>query len=125
MSVFGINLKKYLSLMGWEQSDLAEKLGVSPSAVSEWVVKGIKPRAHRLEKIAELFGVTVNDLLYDFSAPKVENLNDVVLVSKKDLAHMQETLMAKEKEIEYLKQIVELQKDNTRLKNPSVVVDKT
>lgn len=121
MSVFGTNLKKYLHLLGWEQSDLAEKLGISAASVSEWVVKGTKPRAHRLEKIAELFGVTVNDLLYDFSTPKEENTNDLVLVSKKDLAHVQETLMAKEKEIEYLKQIIELTKDNAKLKNIEVV----
>lgn len=121
MSVFGTNLKKYLHLLGWEQSDLAEKLGISAASVSEWIVKGTKPRAHRLEKIAELFGITVNDLLYDFSSPKEENLNDLVLVSKKDLAQVQETLMAKDREIEYLRQIVELQKDNTRLKNIEVV----
>ena len=48
---------------GMTQEDLAKKLGVIQSAVSQWETGKSKPRADMLLKLAEIFGCTVDELL--------------------------------------------------------------
>lgn len=43
-------------------SELAKKLGVSYVAVQKWETGENTPRAARLPQIAEIFGVTINEL---------------------------------------------------------------
>lgn len=114
MTLFGNNLKKLMALKGVTQTQLAEKLGMKQGSISDWFRKDILPNGKRLAEIAEIFGVTTNELLYDKVIPKVEPTEEMVLISK-------EALEAKDREIEYLRQIVELQKDNNRLKNIETV----
>ena len=48
---------------GWKQDELAEKLGVSPQAVSKWENDQTCPDISLLPSLANLLGVSVDELL--------------------------------------------------------------
>ncbi len=56
--------------LGLSQEELAEKLGVSRQAVSKWETGSDIPAAAKLKEIADFFGVTVDSLLRDGTAPE-------------------------------------------------------
>lgn len=45
------------------QEDVARKLGVTASAVSTWEAGRARPRLDKLSQLAELFGITVSELM--------------------------------------------------------------
>jgi transcriptional regulator with XRE-family HTH domain len=57
---------------GITQEEMAEKLGVSPQAVSKWENDNSCPDIMLLPKIADMLGVTVDELLSD--SPKKETM---------------------------------------------------
>lgn len=61
--IFVTRLKNLLSVNHMTYSELAQKIGVNKSTVSMWVSKKSMPRMDLLEKIANVFGVTPDDLL--------------------------------------------------------------
>ena len=48
---------------GWSQEELAEKMNVTDKAVSKWERDLAFPDVQTLPKLAELFGVSVDDLI--------------------------------------------------------------
>lgn len=62
------NIAAYRKREGWTQAKLAEKLNYSDKAVSKWERGESVPDVLILADLAELFGVTVNDLLVDPNA---------------------------------------------------------
>ena len=68
------------------QDDVAEKLGVTPQAVSKWENDASCPGISLLPTIASLYGTTIDELLSKESAPAVtfvppekrKNFNDMV-----------------------------------------------
>ena len=68
--------EKILSLRtarGLSQGDLAEKLGVSRQSVSKWETGQSTPDLDKIIKLADLFGVTVDELVREEEAPKPES----------------------------------------------------
>lgn len=61
----GSNIASYRKRQGLTQLGLAEKLNYSDKAVSKWERGESMPDVLTLVQIAELFGVTVNELLID------------------------------------------------------------
>lgn len=61
----GANIAAYRKQMGLTQVGLAEKLNYSDKAVSKWERGDSIPDVLTLMQLAELFSVTVNDLLVD------------------------------------------------------------
>ena len=61
----GANIVSFRKQQGLTQLGLAEKLNYSDKAVSKWERGESIPDVLTLVQIAELFGVTVNDLLAD------------------------------------------------------------
>ncbi len=61
----GANIAAYRKSMGLTQAGLAEKLNYSDKAVSKWERAESIPDVMTLTQLAELFDVTVNDLLAD------------------------------------------------------------
>ena len=55
---------------GWTQLDLANQLGITPSAVYNWERGKHEPTATMLRKMARLFGVSMDDI--DWGAPEGE-----------------------------------------------------
>ena len=65
--------EKILSLRtqrGMSQDDLAEKLEVSRQSVSKWETAQSTPDLDKIIKLANLFGVTVDELVRDGEAPQ-------------------------------------------------------
>ncbi len=63
MNEFGEFLYKLRKEKGMTQADLAEKLGVTNKAVSKWETGEAMPETALLLPIAQIFGVTVDELL--------------------------------------------------------------
>ena len=64
----GSNIAAYRKRLGLTQARLAEKLNYSDKAVSKWERGESAPDVQTLVQLAELFDVTVNDLLVDPNA---------------------------------------------------------
>lgn len=63
------NLTNYRKINNLTQLDLAEKLSYSDKAISKWERGESLPDLYTLEKIAELYGITINDLVYEKQEP--------------------------------------------------------
>lgn len=68
----GANIAAYRKRGGMTQAGLAEKLNYSDKAVSKWERGESAPDVQTLVQLAELFDITVNDLLVDPNALPVE-----------------------------------------------------
>ena len=64
-SMLGKNIGTYRKQQGLTQAGLAEKLNYSDKAISKWERGESIPDVLTLMQLAELFGVTVDDLLQD------------------------------------------------------------
>lgn len=64
----GVNIVSYRKRQGLTQAGLAEKLNYSDKAVSKWERGESAPDVLTLMQIAELFDITVNELLVDPNA---------------------------------------------------------
>lgn len=64
----GANIASYRKRLGLTQAGLAEKLNYSDKAVSKWERGESAPDVQTLVQLAELYDVTVNDLLVDPNA---------------------------------------------------------
>lgn len=64
---FGKNLRRLLSLKNISQLDLADAIGVSPAAVSQWCSGKVVPRMNKIDAICKFLGVERSDLLEDSS----------------------------------------------------------
>ena len=67
----GENLAKYRKFNNYTQIALAEKINYSDKAVSKWENGECLPDVYVLKQLADLYGVTVNDLLSKRNKPKV------------------------------------------------------
>jgi len=63
METMGNRIARLRRMKGIKQDDLAEQLGVTPQAVSKWENDGSCPDISLLPKLAELLGVTTDELL--------------------------------------------------------------
>ncbi len=68
----GANIAAYRKREGWTQAELAEKLNYSDKAVSKWERGESVPDVLTLAALADLLGITVNDLLVDPNALPAE-----------------------------------------------------
>lgn len=63
--VFSKNLKYYLDQYDMSQAELAKRLGVSTTSVSNWV-QGLKaPRMDKVDSMCDLFNCSRSDLMED------------------------------------------------------------
>ncbi len=78
--VFARNLHYYIERSGKTQKDLAEIVGVSTSAFSDWI-KGKKyPRIDKIEMLANYFGILKSDLIEDKEkASAAHDKNDLTM----------------------------------------------
>lgn len=66
------NLIAYRKASGLTQAELAEKINYSDKSVSKWESGNGVPDVYTLMQLANLFGVTLNDLVGDGALPKRE-----------------------------------------------------
>jgi transcriptional regulator with XRE-family HTH domain len=67
MSV-GENIRKQREAKGLTQKDLADKLFVTPQAISRWEKDAVEPSVDTLKQMATLFGTSIDELVNDPSA---------------------------------------------------------
>ena len=60
--ILGKNIHTHRQKKGWSQAALAERLGVTPQAVSKWEHAKTAPDLSLLPKIAWVFGCRIDDL---------------------------------------------------------------
>jgi len=103
------NLGYYLSLKGMSQKELAEKLGVSQSAVTNWIKGKNAPDIEMVAQICDALEISVSDLFgADGSKPdaKLEQATSIFQELRPDF---QDYVM---KQIEQLLEMQNNQKDN-------------
>ena len=59
----GANIARLLTQKNWSQGDLADALDISRQSVSKWETDTSIPELDKLLKLAELFGVTLDELV--------------------------------------------------------------
>ncbi len=69
-----LNISKYLKLRGKSQVSLANYLGITKAAVSNWISSTTSPDINTIAKICEYLEISVNDLfgVYDEKNLSVE-----------------------------------------------------
>ena len=72
------------------QEDVARKLGVTASAVSTWEAGRARPRLDKLSQLAELFGITVSELMGEPAGQERSVRGTSALVPLLGWAHMGE-----------------------------------
>lgn len=65
---FSRMVRQHRDRLGLTQDELGEKVGQTGSSVSKWESGDSKPRTSTLRKLAEIFGVSVSDLIEDDGA---------------------------------------------------------
>ena len=63
-AIIAENMAKYRKAANLTQSELAERLNYSDKSISKWEQGNGMPDIFVLYKLAELYGVTVNDFFY-------------------------------------------------------------
>lgn len=66
---FGVKVRKLRDAAGLTQAELAEKLDVSRPAIGTWESGKVRPRLNKLKELADLFGVTVAELMGEDAEP--------------------------------------------------------
>lgn len=64
---FGDNIRRLREERGMTQEQLASRLGVTRTAVTQWESESTHPRMGSLEAMAALFGVRKSDIVDDVS----------------------------------------------------------
>lgn len=80
---FGKTIAELRKEKGMTQAELAEKLGVTDKAVSKWERDLSYPDTALLPRIAELFGLSVDDLMRNSNMTKDsrnKSINDLVML---------------------------------------------
>lgn len=80
------NIQQYMEQAGKNQKEMAEIVGVSAPTMHDWL-KGKKiPRMHKVQKMADYFGVTLSDLIEGDRDKSYEWIyNDPELLSTLDI----------------------------------------
>lgn len=60
----GKNIKKHRTELNMTQEELADKISVTRQAVSNWETEKTQPDIETLERISEVLGVTIEELIY-------------------------------------------------------------
>lgn len=69
-AIFSANLSRIIKERGFTQVEIAERLGVSQQAVHTWVSGENVPRLNKAQRLAQLLGVKLTDLVYPHSSPE-------------------------------------------------------
>ena len=81
--IFVRNVKRYLTLTGRTQKEVATAIGVTTGTFCDWMNYRAYPRMNKLQALADYFGVKKSDLIDDVSETE-EDLDDQKIL---DLFH--------------------------------------
>lgn len=69
----GKNIKKFRLLKGWNQQQLGEKMGVSRQTITNWETDYRDPDLEKAFKLAEIFDISLEELIGQDGAKKVSS----------------------------------------------------
>ena len=78
----GMNIKRLRLAKGLTQEQLAELLTISTAAVSKWEAKNTYPDITMLFPLAEIFGVTVDELINEKPSVPNEDFPEVTMIGR-------------------------------------------
>lgn len=81
MNTIGKNIKQFREEAGCTQEQMAESLNVTRQAVSNWENGKTEPDINTLDKIANYFNLSVEDIIYGKRAR--QNITNVTNITKK------------------------------------------
>lgn len=94
MTTLGEKIKHLRVLKGWNQSDMSDKLKITPSAYAKIERNETDVQFSRIEQIAKIFGVTVIELLSVSRDGKSKNKNEDLLAQKdKEIMKLQKRII--------------------------------
>lgn len=108
--MFYNNYIRFCAKVGKSPSAVAEEIGLYKSTVTNWKNRGTKPTDATLQRVADYFGVTVEDLLEENRNPAPEIRNG----AEEEFVKLFEKLPreTQERELAYLRELVEKMKQN-------------
>lgn len=112
--MIGDKIKSLRITDGMTQQELADKLGISKVAISNWELNKGNPNYEALKKIAEIFGVST-DFLLDYDTDF--DINNSINFKNRTMKRVIEMLKGKnitEKDLEQAIKIVEVLKENKK-----------
>ena len=94
-------LKAAMLRNGWTQKQLAEHLAISRTAVNNYLQGTSTPKTNHYLPIAQLLGISVDELVEMISGPDSESTNDlqVLLTMQSALINMQQRIAALEDQL--------------------------
>jgi len=98
-AIFSANLRRFLEENKMTQRELAAKIGAGNATVNDWVKGRRIPRSPMLQKLTEVFGCKLSQLLTSGNTASVT-------VNRQELLHLVDTLS--EEEVARLLQIARL-----------------
>lgn len=91
--LFGEKLRNHRKRLGMTQEDVAEKIGISPQAISKWESGDCLPDCFNLKAISDIYGISADVLLetessgdIDAVAERIEQLGTEFIWAKADAA---------------------------------------
>ena len=91
-STIGENIKQHRTALGWSQADIAQKLKISTPAFCKIETAQTDLNISRLQQIAKLFKVPINQLIGGDIAPSSSVTNEEVIALKKELIEKEEEI---------------------------------
>lgn len=75
--IFARNLSRYIKDLGLTQREIAQALGVSQQAVHTWTTGENVPRLNKAQRLAQLLGVRLTDLVFPNDADVQQSLGEI------------------------------------------------
>lgn len=72
---FGPNIRRLRKAMGWSQKDFAKRIGKKNSAISSYENDSQIPTLETIIEMAEVFGISVDELIYADQAETISVKN--------------------------------------------------
>lgn len=104
IKIFTDNFYKYMKLSGKTQKEVANALGVSAPTVHDWLKGKKMPKMQNVQKLADLFGVKLSDLVEAKVTEETQKNNDIItdiivrMRTDKDFFYVVKTLNSLDKD---------------------------
>ena len=95
IETLGTRLARLRRMQGLSKTDVADRLGISITAICHWEQDRSRPQAARLQALSQLFGVSTADLLSDDDTPGRQSLADLVARTRDEIARTAGTTPSK------------------------------
>ena len=83
--IFSRNLRNLIELSGKPQRDVADAVGEKYTTLNMWATGNSLPRADKLQKLAEYFGVRIDELLSEAPPVRIKTDLEMTVAEMEDL----------------------------------------